>query len=137
MCNSIDNSTSPPSPFCLVCCQKPFCCKKGKTTGFTFFLQAPFPPGTASHSLLMASLIGGVRKYQKSKSVTQILQVYVFEPKKKSTQVKHDDKLCVSTSGSGERSRICHSSKVKKGFPAGLYLEDEVCMVRLVTKDIK
>lgn len=84
MCNSIDNSTLPPSPFCLMCCQRPFCCKEGKTTGFTFFLQAPFPPGTASHSLLMASLIGGVRKCQKSESVTQILQVYVVEPKKKS-----------------------------------------------------
>lgn len=124
MCNSIDNSTPPPSPFCLMCCQRPFCYKEGKTTGFTFFLQAPFPPGTASHSLLMASLIGGVRKCQKSESVTQILHVYVVEPKKTTTQVKHDDKLCVSTSGSGERSWICHSSKVKKGFPAGLYLED-------------
>lgn len=127
MCNSIDNSTPPPSPFCLMCCQRPFCCKEGKTTGFTFFLQAPFPPGTASHSLLMASLIGGVRKCQKSESVTQILHVYVVEPKK----------LCVATSGSGERSWICHSSKVKKGFPAGLYFQDEACIVKLVTKDIK
>lgn len=32
----------------------------------TFFLQAPFPPGTASQSLLIASLITGMKKGQRS-----------------------------------------------------------------------
>lgn len=36
----------------------------------TFFLQGPFPPGTASQSLLMASLINKMKKGQKSKGNT-------------------------------------------------------------------
>lgn len=38
-----------------------------KTLLLTFFLQGPFPPGTASQSLLMASLIMEMKKGQRSK----------------------------------------------------------------------
>lgn len=38
----------------------------------TFFLQTPFPPGTASHSLLMASLIKGMKKGQRSEHGLQL-----------------------------------------------------------------